>query len=69
VGDRFIVGPVECELTGVEKVQLSQVATQFYWAEGFESPDAFKTAWCEMHPLRGYDSGQEVWIHFFKVVE
>ena len=69
VGDRFIVGTVECELTGVEKLPLSHVASHFYRFEGFETPDDFKRVWSEIHPMTGFDPDNIVWVHFFKVVE
>jgi hypothetical protein len=53
-------------LIHVGRRPLSEVAQDFYKAEGFESPEAFEQAWTELHPRRGFQPDDLVWVHTFR---
>ena len=58
-----------CELTEVKKEKLQTVAYEYYRAEGFNSVEGFVDKWNEIHPRKGYQPLQEVWLHIFKLIE
>jgi len=49
-----------------ERVKLSVVAREHFRAEGFEHPDEFKIEWADIHPSKGYDPNQRIWLHWFQ---
>lgn len=53
-------------LVSVERVFLSEVRVRYWEREGFSSPDDFVRAWNEIHPRRGFDPDQRVWLHTFE---
>ena len=63
-------GP-DCHLLLVEvnKTRLAIVANFCFTQEGFDSTEDFETAWAGLHPKRGYQPNQEVWLHRFEVVD
>ena len=67
-GDTFKIGGRTYRLTSVCKRRLGSVATFLYGQEGTDSPAAFTALWAEIHPGRGFDSFQQVWVHFFEEV-
>ena len=69
IGDVFSIFGSSFELTKVEKVPLNSVATSYYSQEGFVSKQEFVNVWEQIHPIRGYDSEQIVWLHQFKKVQ
>lgn len=61
-------GPgVLLRLTSVERVTLQQVQQQHWREEGVASPEEFEEVWRKIHPGRGWDPAQKVWLHFFEV--
>ncbi len=65
---RLYVGNKEAyfEITGVRVISLKEVAEEHYKEEGFDSPDAFKTEWRQIHPYKGYQESWMVYFHTFK---
>ena len=59
-GAEFIIGDV---WAGWELDMVS-----FYWhkEEGFNTPEAFIECWNKIHPRKGYDPDQRVFIHWFR---
>jgi hypothetical protein len=68
-GDKFIAFGYSFELVKVETVPLSKVATSYYSQEGFYSKHEFISVWELIHPIKGYDPRQVVWLHQFKVIK
>ena len=56
-------------LVAVERMPLCLVAERFYAQEGVASPQAFRDAWAEIHPGRGWTPELRVWVHTFALVE
>lgn len=52
-------------LIEVERVLLSTVRDHYWRDEGCESPEDFERVWGDIHPLRGYDGSQKVYLHRF----
>ena len=46
---------------------LRDVRDNFWAFEGLASPGEFEAIWKEIHPGRGFDAGQTVWLHTFRV--
>jgi len=46
--------------------KLQDVADNYHKQEGFESPEEFQKVWIELHPRKGWDPEQIVWVHEFK---
>lgn len=69
IGDIFSAFGCDFELVKIGKVLLSNVATSYYSQEGFTSKQEFINIWKLIHPIRGYDSKQIVWLHQFKRVK
>lgn len=44
---------------------LGEIARYFYRNEGFSSPEEFIAFWNEIHPRKGYDPEQKVYVHDF----
>jgi hypothetical protein len=65
-GDTFEAFGATFEIVEAMNVYLSQVATWFFESEGFETRRAFVKCWKKIHPKKGYDSGQVVWLHLFQ---
>ena len=67
-GDTFKIGAKTYVLTAVLRRSLGTVASMYYEAEGTDSPDAFRSLWAEIHPRKGFDPCQMVWVHHFREV-
>jgi len=65
-GDFFSVDMTRYVLIGVLSYKLEIVAKQFYKEEGCKSPEEFKEVWKSLHPYAGYQSSQNVFLHFFR---
>lgn len=65
-GDRFWAVGALFELQDVSQVSLSFVAHGLWREEGLSSSEEFMHVWKQIHPLRGYDPDQRVWLHRFK---
>lgn len=55
-------------VTKVEKVYLRTVAYEYYIKEGCSSPEEFIKIWKGIHYIKGYQPGQEVWLHHFEIL-
>ena len=66
VGDAFEVFGAMFQLTMVIKVCLSTVAGGLFREEGCHSPREFIDVWVSLHPRKGWDNKQEVWVHHFE---
>jgi len=69
-GDLF-QGP-RCVLRLTEdprRVYLATVKWQHYRQEGCGSPEEFEAVWKGIHPRKGYDGDQLVWLHHFEVLK
>lgn len=64
-GDEFEAFGYVFVIERQEYISLGVVANRHYEAEGFETPEQFKDEWMQIHPRRGYDSEQKVWVHWF----
>lgn len=62
-GDLFSAFGHSFKLTKVDKVYLQDVASTFYKQEGFNSQQEFVQCWEKIHPKKGYQFDQEVWLH------
>jgi len=49
---------VLCNLHAVEKF--------YYQQEGFGTPDGFRDCWVSIHPKKGWDGSQQVYLHLFE---
>lgn len=65
IGDTFEIDKRVFVLTWVSHIYLKQVADTKYKEEGFDSPDEFIKIWEAIHPRKGYDRTQAVWLHEF----
>lgn len=66
-GDFFTAFGATFCIVVVEKVKLETVAELYNW-EGFKSMVEFIQCWVHLHPRRGFDRNQKVWLHLFKKV-
>lgn len=69
IGDTFKAFEATFQLTNVEKLALFYVANNYYREEGLQSKEEFIEGWEQIHPRKGYDSNQIVWVHVFKKME
>ncbi len=65
-GDEFEAFGFVFVVDRLERVRLATVANQHFQVEGFSNPEQFKNEWMDIHPRRGYDSEQRVWLHWFR---
>ena len=68
VGDRFQAFGAWFELKNVTEECLAYVA-DCWKSEGCTSREHFLSVWNEIHPVKGYDPEQIVYLHRFKKVE
>ncbi len=66
VGDTFEAFGAELRIAITHKHPLYNVADILYEQEGFDTPEEFKACWIKLHPRRGFDPEQKVWVHFFR---
>lgn len=69
IGDTFMVGGYVYVLKWISHVRLKTVAENHYRQEGFESPDEFIQVWNQIHPRKGYNPEQAVWLHEFQLAK
>lgn len=67
-GDRFIAFAMRFEITHVDELTLGEVAEHYFLEEGVSSPEEFKQVWAEIHPKKGFDADQFVYVHTFKQI-
>lgn len=65
IGDEFEAFGYVFVIQRHERLRLAVVAQAHFVAEGFEHPDEFKIEWAKIHPRKGYNSEQRVWLHWF----
>lgn len=64
-GDDFQAFGMWFTITDVQRYSLGYVR-DFHWREeGVESPEAFQKVWEEIHPKKGFDAEEMVWVHVF----
>ena len=57
-------GPVG--LVSLIPVNLAVVRDHYWRQEGLESPEDFAATWKRLHPRKGFDPDQRVWLHEFE---
>jgi hypothetical protein len=60
------VGPVR--LLEVFQTTLEDVRDHLWTKEGVHGPNDFERVWKEIHPRKGFDPAQEVWVHRFEYI-
>jgi hypothetical protein len=65
-GDRFYAFGGMYAITAVTQMPLAKVQSQRWQAEGCDSPQDFEIEWEEIHPRRGFDPAQQVYVHDFR---
>ena len=72
MGDTFeVVGRFNwcrCRITNQAQMTLENIARGFFAREGFDSPDGFSEEWGRLHPVKGFEPDQLVWLHEFEVL-
>jgi len=68
IGDTFEAFGTIFQITKVYPELLNFVALRWK-EEGAESYEDFKKIWISIHPIRGFDPIQSVWVHEFKRLE
>lgn len=68
VGDTFEVDGKTYVITDVRRTKLGTVAYGHFSEEGCSRPSEFIEVWRKIHPIKGFDPHEDVWIHFFKEV-
>jgi uncharacterized protein YqfB (UPF0267 family) len=68
-GDTFEAFGATFQLTDVRRITLFYVANHAYRQEGMQSKEEFIEVWKQIHPRKGYDPNQLVWVHQFKKIE
>ena len=66
IGDFFYIRGKCYVITSIVKMLLGEVAAKYYKEEGVSSPEEFVALWIHIHPTRGFNPEQLVFIHFFK---
>ena len=65
-GDEFYLDRQEFIIIDVLRIPLGEVAQDFYRWEGFDDQVGFIAYWSTLHPRKGYDSDQMVFLHLFR---
>lgn len=65
-GDTFIAFDRQFTLVDVKKEKLKHIAENYFKEEGFESPEGFIEKWKQLHPKKGWDPEQLVFVHDFR---
>jgi hypothetical protein len=69
VGETFKIFGGTFEITAIEKKTLQEIAEKHYVEEGCQSPEEFKNIWIKLHPIKGFEGEQEVFVHSFVRVD
>jgi len=67
-GDTFEAFGAAFRILYIIEMQLEEVVEHWY-EEGCRSKEEFVNVWNRIHPLKGYDPEQWVWVHFFEKVK
>ena len=62
-GEKFVITNV------INAYPLGLAIFLFAYEDGFESPDKMKKFWIKLHPRKGFDPQQEVWVHWFERID
>lgn len=65
-GDTFSIYGGTFVIKHIEKKSLRDVAEQHYAEEGVDTPEAFRNVWIRLHPIKGFDAEQDVYVHTFE---
>ncbi len=58
-------GQIVLRIVKVFRMHLGSVAEACFTMEGCVSPEEFKEVWRRLHPRKGFDPDQIVWVHEF----
>ena len=67
-GDTFIVSGRTFRLLRVKAEKLSIIPREYWREEGCSSPDEFISIWQGIHPRKGWDPEQFVFLHEFELL-
>lgn len=67
-GDTFMIDGQLFVIKKISKMKLDWMHHRYYKEEGFDSPEAFRSVWVELHPTKAYDPEQRVWTHWYEKV-
>jgi len=67
--DTFDVFSATFRINDVCRMKLNTVAYAFYKEEGCKSPDDFINIWEKIHPRKGFDPEQWVFVHIFERIK
>lgn len=65
-GDTFTAFGAKWLLNIVRKNTLWHVANKMFALEGCGSPEEFIKVWNKLHPRKGYNPDQLVWVYIFE---
>ncbi len=65
-GDEFLAFGAWFKITKVEQAALGYVASILFKEEGLDSPADFIEIWRQLHPTKGYEAHEIVWLHRFE---
>jgi hypothetical protein len=65
IGDTFKAFEATFIIVDQCEEELQFVAEHYYMDEGFNKPKEFIDIWKEIHPRKGWDPKQKVWVHEF----
>lgn len=69
VEDTFDAFGATFQITDVMRCSLMLVANEYYLDEGCDSSEDFVKIWEKIHPRRGFDPNQGVYVHTFEKME
>ena len=69
IGDTFQAFDKTFQFTRVETAHLESVAAVLFREEGCRSPAEFMKVWKGLHPRKGWDGWQKVWVHHFRMMQ
>ena len=67
-GDTFEAFGATFEITHVMRMRLGFVGSDCFKQEGCKSEMDFIDVWQFIHPVDGFDEGQIVWAHCFRMI-
>lgn len=68
-GDVFMAFGTKYVISKVEERSLEDIAANLYQQEGCKDPSEFIGWWNKLHPRRGWQPKQVVFVHHFRRVE
>ena len=68
LGDHFKAFGATFLLTSIRRTPLKIVADRYYQEEGLISSLEFREIWRQLHPKKGFQPEQIVWLHTFMKV-